>query len=260
MNMSRIVVLGTALVASIGAAFLVNNMFSLPAPVEASVEAAPVVKEVKVLVSARDMGQGVILKNSDMKWQPWPAHLVSSRFITEESSPQAIQDYVGAIVRSMTLEGEPILSQKVVVSKDSGFMSAILETGMRAFSIEIEPQTSAGGFILPNDRVDVMVTSRSQDSRGRDAISVDVALKNIRVLAIDQTVSEQGGSQSMIGRMATLEVSETQASILALSQAKGQVSLALRSLGDISERSAHENSSSINIVRFGQVSRINVMK
>src|SRR2546425_4214108 len=139
-------------------------------------------------------------------------------------------------------------------------MAAILPTGMRAVSTEISPETGAGGFILPNDRVDVILSRRPKDAdRKADAepASSETILTNVRVLAIDQTVEEKNGQRVVVGKTATLEVSPRQAETLALSRQLGTLSLALRSLVDFNSKDGPApddgggRRGSVNIVRFG---------
>ena len=131
---------------------------------------------------------------------------------------------------------------------------------MRAVSTEISPETGAGGFILPNDRVDVILSRRDREAEKTGAAEThtsDTILSNIRVLAIDQTLGEKDGQRVVIGKTATLELTPRQAEMLALSRQQGTLSLALRSLADANdstmpaddERNAKKGS--INTVRFG---------
>ena len=117
-------------------------------------------------------------------------------------------------------------------------MAAILPSGMRAVSTEISPETGAGGFILPNDRVDVILSRRDQGQRQPRAPrppTSETILTNVRVLAIDQTVEEKNGQRVVVGKTATLELAPRQAETLALARQTGTLSLALRSLLDASK-------------------------
>jgi pilus assembly protein CpaB len=150
--------------------------------------------------------------------------------------------------------GEPIREAKLVNAKGSGFMAAILPHGMRAVSTLIRPETGAAGFILPNDRVDVILTRREGDNRGGGAPPSETILTNIRVLAIDQNIEEKAGQKVMTGTTATLELSPAQAELLVQGQAQGQLSLALRSVTDASQKDDSTEDTrrgGVNIVRFG---------
>lgn len=116
-------------------------------------------------------------------------------------------------------------------------MSALLSPGMRAISTKISPETGAGGFILPNDRVDVIVTRRfrggSEADGGGESFRSSTILRNVRVLAIDQTFAEAEGEQVVVGKTATLEMLPEQAEAFALGEASGSISLSLRPLADL---------------------------
>ena len=115
-------------------------------------------------------------------------------------------------------------------------MAAILPTGMRAISTEISPETGAGGFILPNDRVDVILSKREKnpDRNGAaDIVNSEIILANMRVLAIDQAPKEKDGQNAVVGRTVTLELKPEQAETLARARQSGTLSLALRSIADV---------------------------
>jgi pilus assembly protein CpaB len=135
-------------------------------------------------------------------------------------------------------------------------MAAILPSGMRAVSTEISPETGAGGFILPNDRVDVILSRRAREGdKGLNAgPTSETILSNVRVLAIDQTVEEKNGQRVVVGKTATIELSPRQAETLAQSRQLGSLSLALRSLLDASkteEVREERGKGEINTVRYG---------
>jgi pilus assembly protein CpaB len=142
-------------------------------------------------------------------------------------------------------------------------MSAILPEGMRAVAIKIDNSgdSSAGGFILPNDRVDVIRVARDDDATKVKGVEVDTAqtiLANVRVLAIGQNVQEENGKKVVTGANATLELSERQAEIVVLAQHEGNANLhlALRSLVDSSGPSqtnvdTNGGSKGLTVVRYG---------
>jgi pilus assembly protein CpaB len=129
---------------------------------------------------------------------------------------------------------------------------------MRAVSTEISPETGAGGFILPNDRVDVILSKRERggDRGGAEVVNSEIILNNIRVLAIDQAPKEKDGQNSVVGKTATLELKPEQAELLARARQSGTISLALRALVDANAPAPVEDPNggkrdSINIVRYG---------
>ena len=123
---------------------------------------------VDILVAKADIPRGQVVSPADVYWQAWPSTTASGNFIRKTDRPKAVENLNGMIVRTPFVAGEPIREAKLVNSKGSGFMAAILPSGMRAISTQISPETGAGGFILPNDRVDVILNSARQPRcRGR---------------------------------------------------------------------------------------------
>src|SRR6267378_1371578 len=254
MYTARIVVLTIALSAGGVAAYLARGSDTKPAlPVEPVVQ----LQTVDVLVAKADIGLGQSVTPDNLQWQTWPAATASNSFIRRSERPEAAKEIAGSIARSPFLVGEPIREQKLVKANGSGFMAAILPAGMRAVSTEISPETGAGGFILPNDRVDVILSKREKnpDRSGPDTISSEIILSNIRVLAIDQAPKEKDGQNAVVGKTVTLELRPEQAETLARARQTGTLALALRSIADLN---AVENRSgdprqgdNINVVRYG---------
>src|ERR1700731_2349082 len=232
MNTARIVVLIIALGAGGVAAYLVSGSANKPPPT------APVaqLQTVDVLVAKSDIGLGQTVAAEDLQWQTWPAATASNTFIRRNDRPDAATQIAGSIARPPFIAGEPIREPKLVKGNGSGFMAAILPTGMRAISTEISPETGAGGFILPNDRVDVILTKRDKNAdhpNAPDVVVSEVILPNVRVLAIDQAPKEKDGQNAVVGKTVTLELKPEQAETLARARQTGTLSLALRSIADI---------------------------
>jgi pilus assembly protein CpaB len=255
MKSARIVVLTVAIAAGGVAALLAGRSEKPP---EVKPEAAAV-ETVDVLVARADIPMGQTMSPADVQWQAWPASASTGNFIRKNNRPQAVEDLAGMIARVPFVAGEPIREAKLVNAKGSGFMAAILPTGMRAVSTQISPETGAGGFILPNDHVDVILTRRDSNADktgGGESRTSETVLSNIPVLAIDQNVEEKNGQKVVVGKTATLELTPGQAETLVLSQQIGTLSLALRSVTDASHDDAptDENSSkrnAVNVIRFG---------
>jgi pilus assembly protein CpaB len=207
-----------------------------------------------------------------MEWKDWPVDEVNPVFITDGSVPVpgaaapaeatpaderpegavasvtraatdlatggAKADYVGSVVREPILAGEPIVMRKIVRAGDSGYMAAYLEPGMRAMAIRVTVETAAGGFILPGDRVDVVLTRETNLSNAgategeRSKFTSATVMQNIKVLAIDQSTRAGDDEQAVIGATATLEVGPRDAETLALAKSEGELSLVLRSYAD----------------------------
>jgi pilus assembly protein CpaB len=256
MNTARIVVLTIAIGAGGIAAYLASGSDKPDAP------AAPVAQlpTVDILVAKSDIGLGQSVKAEDLLWQSWPT-ASASNFISRVSRADAIKDVTGSIARSPFIAGEPIRDQKLVKAEGSGFMAAILPTGFRAVSTEISPETGAGGFVLPNDHVDVLLSKRekSADTKGADLVSAEIILTNIRVLAIDQAPKEKDGTNTLVGKTVTLELKPEQAETLARARMSGTLSLALRSIVDAKtvevKSDEIKRNEGINVVRYGIASQ-----
>jgi pilus assembly protein CpaB len=257
MYTARIIVLIIALGAGSIAAYLASGSNN-----NKPTEVAPVAQlpTVDVLIAKSDIGLGQTVKPEDLQWQTWPAATASNVFIRRSERPDATTQIVGEIARAPFIAGEPIREQKLVKADGSGFMAAILPTGMRAVSTEISPETGAGGFILPNDRVDVILSKREKnpDRTGTpDIVDSEIILTNIRVLAIDQAPKEKDGQTTVVGRTVTLELKPEQAETLARARQSGTLSLALRSIADVNivesnaDDRARRRSDSVNVVRYG---------
>ncbi len=264
MNTARIAVLSIALVAGGVAAYLASGSDNAPAP------SAPVAQlpTVDVLVAKSDIGLGQQVKPEDLQWQTWPSATASATFIRRSDRPDAERQIIGSIVRAPFIQGEPIREQKLVKAEGSGFMAAILPSGMRAVSTEIAPETAAGGFILPNDRVDVLLTRRDKNPDhpgGGDRVNSEIILSNIRVLAIDQAPKEKDGQNAVIGKTVTLELKPEQTETLAQARQSGTLSLALRSIADVkaveqTRDEASRRGESVNIIRWGIPSTMTAQK
>lgn len=270
MPLSRILVLLLAGFAAIAAIFLARGMSSGPdsATAQQMIEqeaAQQAVDTEKVLVAAANMPVGHAVKAEELEWREWPAGSVNDAFFTQASLPGAVEDYVGAIARMEIAAGEPITGRKLVNPGEAGFMAAVLEPGMRAVAVPISVETSAGGFILPNDRVDVLLTNEVESAGSPAGPSSETfltrtILENVRVLAIDQVFKEVEGEQVIAGSTATLELTPGESESLAMADAMGDIVLALRSVADIAydaplendrNRLAAQGNRNITVYRYG---------
>jgi pilus assembly protein CpaB len=248
----RVIVLSIALVAGLLAAYLTMNLQPEPTPAEI-IALQPQIQSRDVLVASRDIPPGSTLTKDNVRWLAWPEEGVNATFIVKAQRPEAMGEVEGAIVRSQFYEGEPIREGKLARA-DSGFLSAILPSGKRAAAVRVTAQSTAGGFILPNDRVDVIHTTAS----GEDTVS-QTLLRNVRVLAIDQTVEEKDGERVVVGKTATLELEPGQVETVTSAEASGTVSLALRSMADAGEQDEFGRSRT-GIVRIFRSGRSDVVK
>jgi pilus assembly protein CpaB len=261
MKAARLVVLGIAVVAGGVAAFLAAGNKAPPPPPPAAPEVK--LETVEVLVAKNDLNRGQMIEPQDVAWQVWPAAAANASFIKKSDRPNAIADFTGAVVRVGMIAGDPVREPYIVMAKTSGFMAAILPKGRRAVAIEISPESSAGGFILPEDRVDVVLTRHdkaAERSSGIEKFTSDTILRDVKVLAVDQTIDLKGGTngaKSQLGKTATLELSEDQAETLAMSKQMGMLSLTLRSIQDTGSDNGDDDANKkdrrapVNMVRFG---------
>jgi pilus assembly protein CpaB len=256
MKAARIAVLGVALAAGGIAALLVGRSGDAPPPPPPP----PVVQieTVDVLVARTDIGIGHALSANDLTWQTWPAASAGSNFIRKSNRAGAMEELAGAIARVPFATGEPIREARLIKAKGSGYLAAVLPTGKRAASTDINPEVGVSGFIMPNDHVDVVLTRRDREAEKIAGIEIHTAetiLTNVRVLAIDQTVEEKAGQKVVVGKTATLELEPRQVERLTLARQQGVVSLALRSIADIdpSKPDAEDKAPRprVDVVRFG---------
>lgn len=256
MKTARLAILGVALAAGGGAAYIM--MGSKPEPAVVRVVAPPPKPMEAVLVAAHDLGFGNIVTNNDVRWQPWPNGEVPANLIAQSRDPNGLTDAQGKVVTGSFNSGEPIQADQL---KKGNFMSAVLPSGMRAVAIDLADQgkTAAGGFILPNDRVDVIRTFHPDEAP--ISFAGETILTNIRVLAIGQNVTEKSNEHTVIGGTATLEMTSEQAEKVILAQRTGQLTLSLRSMSDAAKNTdlkPQESPLTMTIIRSGNASQSRV--
>jgi len=233
MNAVRIAILAAAAIAAIAVAFFVKQAMSgsdAPQVVQVQEERPAV----RILAARNDLATGARVGAADFYWQAWPEEAVSNGYVVEGQG-QGIEDFAGSVVRAPIAQGEPITGRRLVQPGDAGFMAAVLSPGMRAVAVPISAERGAGGFILPNDRVDVIVSFEDDGEGargGRRAFVARTIVENARVLAIDEMFGDGEGEENVIGDTATLELTPEQARAVAVAVARGEVSLVLRSLTD----------------------------
>lgn len=265
---TRIVILGIALLAAGGAGYLAMNMMSAPPAEPAAVveQVPPPIQLDQVLVASEILNTGTAI-DGQLRWQDWPVASLSPDFITKSGRPQAREELQGSVVRSTIAQGEPVRPIKLL-GPDQSFMSSILPKGKRAVATQIAADTSAGGFILPDDYVDIIMTTRPPERNG--AFITETILENIQVLAIDQSIREdEEGGLVQVGQTATLELTPRQAEIITVAQQMAdRLTLALRSVKDVdpdvaSTSAEHlladgnaENGTNITVIRSGDVSEV----
>lgn len=253
----RVLILVCATVSAMAAMWMMRSALqsqaNLPTPEQQIAAAQPAETPVQapvtaqVLVANRELPTGRVLGPEDLRWQAWPADAVSENFYTEGEDVDAIETLTGSASRLVIVEGEPITSNKIVDLNGTGVLAALLRPGMRAISIPISEITGAGGFILPGDFVDILLTRQitiedldeesGEVERTAQVNQTDTIMKTVRVLAIDQQLNETQNAAS-VGNSATLELSPEQAELITLTrqlaqQDRGFLTLSLRSFKEM---------------------------
>jgi pilus assembly protein CpaB len=220
------------------------------------------VNATEVLVARKDIPLGAIAKESDFRWQTWPADAVQPNFITNEQGEAGMRAVSDAVARAPILAGEPITRQKLIKAGDGGVLAAILPSGMRAISTRIKEETSAGRLVLPNDHVDVILTRRVRGGNNQDEYVSDTLFRNVRVLAIGQQIESKGDKRAAEGaaNTATLELTPRQAETLAMANSMGEISLSLRSIADADPTGPgggfnNERTNAVRVMKYGVPSR-----
>ena len=212
--------------------FLVGNYLDGQKPVEV---ADASVAAVEVVVADRDLPAGTVLESSQIRWQSWPDDSVDDVYVVQRNGdgPNRLGDLIGSVVRRAIAAGEPVTTGKVFRREQAGFLSGMLRPGMRAVSVKVTAVSGAAGFILPGDRVDLVLTSEWREKSEQLGQVVrrfsETILYDVRVLAIDQTVDDIDDT-AQVSETATLETSPKQAEMVAVASSMGKLSLSLRSL------------------------------
>ncbi|MEM7662526.1 MAG: Flp pilus assembly protein CpaB [Pseudomonadota bacterium] len=241
MSPFRILILLIAAGAAMGVAFLVRSATSAPAAaVSTEVQVETVqelveVSELEVLVASRDLRVGEVMTPEDFRWALWPEQEINPNFMVKTDGTDTITDLSGMIVRQYIYEREPIIKQRIVERGDTSVLAALVSPGMRAVSMEISAETASGGFILPDDRVDVILTYETERFTREgviEEVESVVIIENARILAIDQGLRTEDDTSTLVGSTATLELSADDAALVAYGEREGTLSLALRSMVD----------------------------
>ena len=233
MKPARIIILAVAVSAAGLAGFLAMKLTGARRVVEQTQQIIQKAPSINVLVASANLPVGSRLNEDSMRWTEWPENSVAEGFITDRNRPDALTALNGAVVRLPMFQGEPVRGEKIADS-NSRTMSAILPSGKRAVATDITVSTGAGGFILPNDRVDVIMV-RKDDDGGK--YLTETVLSNVRVLAVDQQIKpNEDGSETVVGTTATLELTPDQTKVIAVAQQMAErLTLALRSVADAQE-------------------------
>ena len=252
MKVARIAVIVVALIAGLFAMVLARSLGSSKPEITAEpTKPAEQIELAEVLTASQNVSLGTSFTAPLFSWSKWPRANIGPGYIVRDERPEADSELVGAVARGSFLQGEPINEGKLAIG-GKGMMSSVLPKGYRAIATPISAATSAGGFILPKDKVDVILTEQK-----KQVVSSETILTNVRVLAIDQTTEEKDGVKVVVGETATLELLPKQVEALAAAQAEGTISLVLRSLEDAEDDAdvANVDSGTVILVRSGMMSK-----
>ncbi|MGF1650549.1 MAG: Flp pilus assembly protein CpaB [Hyphomicrobiaceae bacterium] len=261
MRRPQIIGLAVAGVAGIGAMIASQTMLS---PATRTVVKTETVNATRVLVASRDIALGEMTNSAFFKWIDWPSEAVAPNYISYDREPNGRELMSGGVARSPITANEPITAQKLIRAGQGGVLAAILPPGKRAASTPISERSAVGKMILPNDHVDVILTQRKRSRTGAEEFVSDTLFRNIRVLAIGQMIEAREGRKDAEGNVATLELTPRQAEMLALANTMGEISLALRSIADITTMDDGSGdalkrdegpSNAISVTRYGQTTR-----
>lgn len=249
-------ILGVLAVALLGAGatvFLVDRYIDSRIASNASATKASIAT-IRVLVAKKNIPIGKKVEGSDLDWQSWPESGVQTDFVSSTKADRRKATlFLGTVTRRGIIKGTPITKNSVFNQNRPGFLAGALDPNMRAMAIAITAQSGAAGFILPGDRVDVILTqnARKKTGRGRRKAGAssrprvflshvaETILQNVRVLAADQKVDDFKKT-AKVSKTVTLEVTQKQAEMLAVAVSMGKLSLALRSLSDVANDKAAE--------------------
>jgi pilus assembly protein CpaB len=193
----------------------------------------PAVQGAVVLVAKNDLATGSFIKPEHLRWQPWPEENIAPAYVRQDK--RRLEEFVGSVVRARVAAGEPITDGRVVKPEERGFMAAVLTPGMRAISVSVNQTSGISGFVLPGDRIDLVLThaikSEREGGNNQDRHASETILSDLRVLAIGQKIQEAKNGETIVANTATLEVTPKQVEVIAVAVELGKLSLSLRSLG-----------------------------
>jgi pilus assembly protein CpaB len=227
MSGRTIIFLILAIIVAFTAIVLKNRMSQTPEPVaEAPVPVG------KVLVTTRDVAQGNFVQAQDLVWKDMGEDVAKNPAYVHEGS-SSLEAYNGAVVRRSLRANEPVPQNAITRAGDGGFLSAVLEPGMRAISISVDATSGNAGFVSPGDRVDLIVTHRMRatGNQSNDTVASEIFVRDCRVVAIDQML-DNPENKAVLVKTVTVEVPPKDAAKIGVAMEMGKVSLALRSIVD----------------------------
>ncbi len=201
--------------------------------------AATIIPTQAILVAARSIPAGTLLRPQDIMWDEVPQAEIIGTSIVRGSAAEA--GVLGAVTRQTFHDREPIVASALVKPGDRDFLVAALTPGYRAVSVGVDAAQGISGLVLPGDHVDVVLIQNFPAQGPGNPIQRSVAttvLHDLRVIAVDQTVNPNGKpvtAQPILGatefrvpRTVTLEATEEQSQKLLLANQIGKIQLTLR--------------------------------
>ena len=243
MNRNVMIVLAGGFLIAVLVALLVQASLSggkkKQAPTEVKEE-----PKVEIIVAVKSLGVGAELNDSNMKWQSWPKNAVFPGAVVRKEGQKVSEALTGRLRRAVS-EGEPIIASALVPSDQPNFLAASLQPGMRAVSVDVSTSSIVSGFVGPGDYVDVILIYQERIryegenpevaqyiENTIDSMATETIMKNIKVLAVDQTATRAADDKVKAGKTVTLEVDKRGSETLALASRMGEISLVLRGIGD----------------------------
>ncbi|MBI1326837.1 MAG: Flp pilus assembly protein CpaB [Alphaproteobacteria bacterium] len=230
MNRNMMIVIGGGLAVALLVAMLVSAAIKSAGKKEASAN---------ILVATADLVAGKDLKPEDVEWKQWSQKNIIPGSIIQQKDQEAFDAATGRLKRDVAM-GEPITRSAFISSGQGNPLATRMENGMRAVAIKTAAEKMVGGFISPGDYVDIILTHQlrvdgvSQNNSVQTFVNKftsETILENIMVLAIDQTARKED-TNAKIAKTVTLQVTPKEAEKLALATSLGELSLALRPVGD----------------------------
>lgn len=180
-----------------------------------------------MVVARQSLEFGANLTADNLREVEWPSVPLEGSFAT---ITDLLKDGRRLTLVSMQ-KNEPILASKVTGPNQRATLSTLIDEGMRAVSVNVDEVRGVAGFILPGDRVDVVLTRGERGGAGANAAVADVLLQNVKVLGIDQVANERTDKPT-VAKAVTLELNLQQSQKVILAQGVGRLSLVLRQAGE----------------------------
>lgn len=193
---------------------------------------------VEVYVVNKPLNYGDPITKADVQKIYWPQNTLPDSIFTDEAALFPGDGTKQRFVLRQMEKFEPVLGVKITEPGEDAGLTARLAKGMRAFAIKVDVASGVSGFLQPNDRVDVYWTGNSGDG-GQGEIT-QLIEATVRIIAVDQTASNDRSGSAMIARTVTVEASPEQVARLAQAQATGRLALSLVGIGDDSVTGAVE--------------------